>query len=191
MTHTPQRPPLPNPLLHRAAPALNGFARRAPSLSRDASVAASLGVTAAPGEEEEREDDPVHILLKARLAQTEPVIAALFGTDGQRARIARPSPSGHHEAARPEDSAKPSAAPKKAARTIVDDYGCTAQWIGRAYCPISFARRPPSYSSDEYKYIFGSGEELGGCAQATGRREEGGGRECQAGFPDDVLHFRK
>jgi transcriptional activator SPT7 len=123
MTHTPQRPPLPNPLLHRAAPALNGFARRAPSLSRDASVAASLGVTAAPGEEEEREDDPVHILLKARLAQTEPVIAALFGTDGQRARIARPSPSGHHEAARPEDSAKPSAAPKKAARTIVDDYG--------------------------------------------------------------------
>jgi transcriptional activator SPT7 len=125
MTNTPQRP-LPNGL-HRAAPTLNGFARRAPSLSRDASVAGSLGVPAAPGEEEEREDDPLHILLKARCAQTEASIAALFGTDGQRARTARSSsPSGDREsapAATSEDSAKPSAPVKKAARTIEDDYG--------------------------------------------------------------------
>ena len=126
MTFTPQRP-LPN-ALHRAASHINGSARRAPSLSRDASVAASLGAPAAPGEEEEREDDPLHILLKARCAQTEASIAALFGSDGQRARVATPSPSGEHAPANQhatgsEDSAKPSAPPKKAARTIEDDYG--------------------------------------------------------------------
>ena len=127
MTFTPQRP-LPN-ALHRAASHLNGSARRAPSLSRDSSVAASLGAPAAPVEDEEREDDPLHILLKARCAQTEASIDALFGADGQRARAARPSTSSgdHAPSAQPptgsEDSAKPSAPPKKAARTIEDDYG--------------------------------------------------------------------
>lgn len=127
MTQTPQQRPLPNGL-HRAAPVLNGFARRAPSLSRDASTQGSLGgAPAATGEEEEREDDPVHIMLKARCARTEASIAALFGADGQRARTARSSsPSGEYldtQPTRPEDGAKTSAPPKKAARTIEDDYG--------------------------------------------------------------------
>lgn len=124
MSQTPQRP-LPNGL-HRAASALNGFARRAPSLSRDASAAGSLGAPAAPGDEEEREDDPVQIMLKARFAQAETDIAALFGHDGQRARTAAPSPSEAHAPTQPgpDDSAKTSAPPKKAARTIdEDDYG--------------------------------------------------------------------
>lgn len=129
MSQTPQRPPLPNGL-HRAASAINGFAaaRRPPSLSRDASNAGSGGLPAAqPGDEEEREDDPVHIMLKTRWAQTEANIAALFGTDGQpRARTAKPSPSGDHPATnpKPDDSAKTSAPLRKAARTIdEDDYG--------------------------------------------------------------------
>lgn len=124
MTNTPQRS-LPNGV-HRAAPQINGFARRAPSMSRDGSTVGSLGAPAAPGDEEEREEDPVHIMLKARWAQTEPSIAALFGTAEERAQLVRPSSSGNNasaQAARPEDSAKPSAPPKKAARTIEDDYG--------------------------------------------------------------------
>jgi transcriptional activator SPT7 len=124
MSQTPQRP-LPNGL-HRAVPAYNARPRRANSLTRDASIAASLGAPAQPGEDEEREDDPIHTMLKARCAQTEMNIAALFAPGGQRARSARSSPSrdrGSAEATRPEDSAKPSAPPKKAARTIEDDYG--------------------------------------------------------------------
>ena len=124
MSQTPQRP-LPNGL--RAVPAFNARPRRATSLTRDASIAASLGAPAQPGEDEEREDDPIHTMLKARCAQTEMSIAGLFAPGGgQRARSARSSPSRDHgsdQAARPEDNAKPSAPPKKAARTIEDDYG--------------------------------------------------------------------
>ena len=84
-----------------------------------------LGLGAASAaDEEEREDDPVHIMLKARWAESEKNIATLFGAgaDGQ-GRRASIHPATTSDAA--QEGAKTSAPPsKKPARQIdEDDYG--------------------------------------------------------------------
>lgn len=116
--------PRPNGI-HRPTTAINGFARRATSMSRDGSLGGGLG---AAGSAEEDGEDPVHMMMKARFAQAEASIARLFGPERHHARPPRRSPSRDppyaDPAARPPDNAKTSGPPKKAARTIdEDDYG--------------------------------------------------------------------
>ncbi|KAI7683713.1 hypothetical protein KC353_g21370, partial [Hortaea werneckii] len=128
---TPARQ-LPNgtPRLTNGNPSSNvESARRGASMTREGTNGAigsgQSGVSERDGEEEARED-PVQAMLRERCAQTEAKIAALFGADGQVRRASKaPSPQQHGGArpAHPEEPAKTSVQPKKAARQIDDDYG--------------------------------------------------------------------
>lgn len=123
MSSTPSRPLING--FHRALNGIPSSARRGASMTRDGAIGSSLGAQSAADEEEQREEDPVHMTLKQRWAQTEANIAALFGTDGQPRRAPKrssntPDPVADTGA---EQHAKTSAPPKKAARTIDDDYG--------------------------------------------------------------------
>ena len=96
-------------------------------MTRDGSLGHGLGATGSAADEEEREEDPVHVMLKTRWAQMEASVASLFGTDGQARRastreLVRSDAAAAGEQA--EESAKTSAPTKKAARQIdEDDYG--------------------------------------------------------------------
>ncbi|KAK6443701.1 Transcriptional activator spt7 [Oleoguttula sp. CCFEE 5521] len=124
MSYTPNRA-LPNGL-HCSATATNGYMRAHVPGSRDGSQGGGLGAVGAP-EEEEREEDAVHVALKARWAESEASIAALFAGEGRGVRRGSRSRSRSvavANAAGSEESAKPPAPAKKAARTIdEDDYG--------------------------------------------------------------------
>lgn len=93
-------------------------------MTRDANLPAAAAA-ASLADEEEREEDAVHVGLRTRWAQTEAGISALFGADGQGRRVERRGVAlakvGEEGAA--EESAKTSVPAKKAARTIDDDYG--------------------------------------------------------------------
>ena len=78
MSSTPSRPSVNG--FHPRLPApngANGTARRGVSLNRDATSHTGLGAASAV-EEEEREEDPVHVMLRQRWAQAEANIVALF-----------------------------------------------------------------------------------------------------------------
>lgn len=101
-------------------------------MTRDATIvaASASGPGAIGPDDEEREDDPIYSMLRQRWAETEANIAALFGTDGHSRRaFTRPHTSATFDAAAvaaatgAEVHAKTSTPPKKAARTIDDDYG--------------------------------------------------------------------
>ncbi|KAJ8605071.1 hypothetical protein MRB53_041544 [Persea americana] len=118
MSSTPVRPAV-NGFV-RAHNGCNASARRGASMTRDGAAASSLGA-ASVAEDEEREEDPLHAMLKARWVQSEATVAALFGPDGQvRRALKRP-----HDAIDPteEEHVKNPAPPKKVARQIDDDYG--------------------------------------------------------------------
>ena len=94
-------------------------------MTRDGAYGSNLGAASA-AEDEEREEDPIHVMLKARWAETEANIAALFGTDGQSRRTSKkPAPTTDTTAdSGARENAKTSSPPKKAARQIdEDDYG--------------------------------------------------------------------
>lgn len=94
-------------------PALNGISHHGPGMVNGAAA------------DEDVEEDPVHVLLKARMEAAEAKLNALFGTDGRQRRAGkRPADSTTPPSeTRAEESAKTSAPPKKAARQIDDDYG--------------------------------------------------------------------
>ena len=119
MSSTPLRPAING--YPRALNGLNGSARRGTSMTRDGPHGSSLGA-ASVVEEEEREDDPIHCMLKARWAETEASIAALFGTDGQLRNASKNSANATPANTGETESAKTSV-PKIAARQIDDDYG--------------------------------------------------------------------
>jgi len=125
MSSTPSRH-LPNGFA-RALNGINGSARRGASMTRDGAIGSGLGATSSAAvEEEDREEDPVQQMLRQRWADAEGRIAALFGTDGQVRRASKRAslqPEGAAADARPEEHAKTSAPPKKAARHIEEDYG--------------------------------------------------------------------
>ncbi|KAK4549208.1 hypothetical protein LTR36_007666 [Oleoguttula mirabilis] len=107
----------PNGLLHAST-------RRGASMTRDGANGTSTGPRAAASEEE-REEDPVHAMLRQKCAQAEASVAALFGSDGQGRHASRRTSQQPDTTAdiRAEKSAKTSAPSKKAARQIDDDYG--------------------------------------------------------------------
>lgn len=94
-------------------------------MTRDGAFGSGLGAPPSAAEEEEREEDRVHLMLKARWAETEANIAALFGTDGQSRRASKKPATAADttSASAAQDNAKTPAPPKKAARKIDDDYG--------------------------------------------------------------------
>lgn len=129
MSSTPSRPAINGIHGHPRAPnGVNGSARRAVSMTRDATIGSSLGAASVAGDDDQPED-PIHAQLTAQWEKTQASIAALFGTDTQTHRASRkfidtaaaaPAGSGHpHD----QTTAKTSAPPKKAARQIDDDYG--------------------------------------------------------------------
>ncbi|KAK5130821.1 hypothetical protein LTR08_001655 [Meristemomyces frigidus] len=125
MSSTPSRPPV-NGVhpRHPATNGVNGSARRGASLNGDAASYPGAGAASAM-EEEEREEDPVHLMLRQKWAQAEANIVALFGPDGQGRRASRkPSQaSGLPADTVAEGTTETVAPPKKAARQIDDDYG--------------------------------------------------------------------
>ena len=111
MTSTPRSAQLPNGI-HRVA-AINGIARRATSMTREASATG----TAAANDDDEREEDPIHLLLRSRFEDSQAALASLFSGHGaSTGAIAR------QEEEEPEQVK--SVPVKKAARVIdEDDYG--------------------------------------------------------------------
>ena len=94
-------------------------------MTRDGAVGSQLGA-ASEVEDEGREEDPVHLMLKAKWAETEANIAALFGIDGQGRRASKKPTTAATRTTDPaaQENAKTPAPPKKAARQIdEDDYG--------------------------------------------------------------------
>lgn len=96
-------------------------------MTRDGAMGPAPAV-GSEAEEEGREDDVVHLLLRAKWAQTEASIASLFGTDGQTRRASRNRHATNAtalESAADFNSTTSAPAPvKKPARQIdEDDYG--------------------------------------------------------------------
>lgn len=123
MSSTPQRA-LTNGY-HPRPNGLNGSARRGVSMTRDGAVGSNLGA-ASVADEEEREEDPIHLALKAKYVESDATIAALFGADGQGRRMStKPATAADTTTeSTAQAHAKTSAPPKKAARQIdEDDYG--------------------------------------------------------------------
>ena len=116
--NTPTRPAL-NGISRALTNGANGSAHRTASMTRDS----GLGNGAAA--DDEVEDDPVHVLLRARMEAAESKLNALFGADGRQRRSSKkPADSTPPAESITEESAKTSAAPpKKAARQIETDYG--------------------------------------------------------------------
>jgi len=82
MSQTPQRSLANGYHAPRAANGVNGSAqRRGGSMARDGSIGGGLGA-----EEEEREEDAIHVLLKQRWEETEANLMALFGGGGEGRR---------------------------------------------------------------------------------------------------------
>ncbi|KAI5361576.1 putative bromodomain, histone-fold, Bromodomain-like superfamily, transcriptional activator Spt7 [Septoria linicola] len=118
MSSTPSRLALNG--IPRALNGANGSAHRTTSMTRESGLGMN-GVAV----EEEAEEDPIHIMLRARMEAAEAKLNALFGSDGRQRRASkRPSDSTPPtETTGAEQNAKTSAPPKKAAREIEDDYG--------------------------------------------------------------------
>ena len=94
-------------------------------MTRDGSGAA-FGGGASAVDPEEREEDPVHAILKARWAESEADLTKVFGNDGQGRRGSkRPAPTEEPETTSlATDGARTGPPPKKVARIIdEDDYG--------------------------------------------------------------------
>ncbi|WPH00519.1 Hypothetical protein R9X50_00334800 [Acrodontium crateriforme] len=110
---------------HRGSNGLIASAPRGASMTRESAIGSSLGGTGSGGDDEDREEDPIHLALKQRWETTQANIAALF-SDVRPTLQSQKVPGTTPETitdTRAETNAKTSAPFKKAARTIDDDYG--------------------------------------------------------------------
>ena len=91
MSSTPSRLSAVNGYPRAAAAHTNGIingssAKRAASMTRTATIDSAGHGLGAASEEEERDEDPIHAMLKARWDSMQASIDALFGGDGAHRR---------------------------------------------------------------------------------------------------------